>query len=257
MRNKFQKIVLLLILIGLFFYCNRHKKEDIVKTVKTYYHHYFNKNEQSSDNMIEIKKNDSIENKEFNNQNDKTDEKKELEANKKKDEQEETKKEIETEEIYSSISFEEKEEEPKKDEEESKKVALTFDDGPSKYTLELLEILEENNVKATFFVIGSSVERHSSIIKEMVNDGHQIESHSLNHSNFTEITTEEMIKELEKTKEILSKHGVIPTLVRPPYGRINESVKQNIGYPLILWSLDTRDWDHRNSEEGTRIIIEI
>ena len=140
--------------------------------------------------------------------------------------------------------------------EESKQVALTFDDGPSIYTEELLEILKENNTTATFFVIGSRIDKYGNVIEKIKNDGHQIGSHGINHEDFTKLKTEELKRILEETKFLLDQYGVSQTLVRPPYGSINNRVKENIEYPLIMWSLDTRDWEHRDSEKGTQIIIE-
>ena len=141
-------------------------------------------------------------------------------------------------------------------EEETKKVAFTFDDGPSKYTNELLEILKEYNAEATFFVLGSGIEKYSTTIEDMKDDGHQIESHGVSHTAFTNLTNEELIKELETTKSLLAKYEITQTLVRPPYGSTNNRVKENVDYPLIMWSVDTRDWEHRDSEKGSQIIIE-
>ena len=141
-------------------------------------------------------------------------------------------------------------------EQETKKVAFTFDDGPSKYTKELLEILKENNAEATFFVLGAGIDYHSSTIEEMKDNGHQIESHGVSHTAFTNLTNEELIKELETTKSLLDKYEITQTLVRPPYGSTNDRVKENVDYPLIMWSIDTRDWEHRDSEKSSQIIIE-
>lgn len=141
-------------------------------------------------------------------------------------------------------------------EQETKKVAFTFDDGPSKYTKELLEILKENNAEATFFVLGAGIDYYSSTIEEMKDNGHQIESHGISHTAFTKLTNEELIKELETTKSLLAKYEITQTLVRPPYGSTNNRVKENVDYPLIMWSVDTRDWEHRDSEKSSQIIIE-
>jgi len=141
-------------------------------------------------------------------------------------------------------------------EHETKKVAFTFDDGPSKYTKELLEILKENNAEATFFVLGAGIKKYSNTIIDMKDNGHQIESHGVSHTSFTKLTNEELIKELETTKSLLAKYEITQTLVRPPYGSTNDRVKENVDYPLIMWSVDTRDWEHRDSEKSLQIIIE-
>ncbi len=139
---------------------------------------------------------------------------------------------------------------------ELKQVALTFDDGPSIYTEELLEILKENNARATFFVVGSRIKEYGYIIKKIKEEGHQIGSHGSNHEDFTKMSSEELKQILEETKHLLKQYNVTQTIVRPPYGSVNNNVKKNVEFPLIMWSIDTRDWEHRNSEKGVEIILE-
>ncbi|MGE5455646.1 MAG: polysaccharide deacetylase family protein [Ignavibacteriales bacterium] len=140
--------------------------------------------------------------------------------------------------------------------ETTKKVAFTFDDGPSKYTEELLAILKENNAEATFFILGSKIDQYASTIEDIKDGGHQIGSHGVSHSDFTKMTNEKLIKELEATKSLLAKYNITQTLVRPPYGNVNKQVKESVDYPLIMWSIDTRDWESRNSKSEVQIIIE-
>jgi len=246
-KIKEYKIVLLIITFFMIvlspFTDTKSKKEDdnLPKT------HCLNKNDfdKLSNNVKTIESNNEIENiikdikeskESFNNEEEKINEK---QNEKVVNEELETEENIVEEEI-----------------EKSKKVAFTFDDGPSIYTKDLLEILKENNAKATFFVVGSRINKYGNTITAMKDDGHQIESHGVSHKDFTKLTNEELIKELKTTKELLAKYGVIQTLVRPPYGSVNKRVKETVDYPLIMWSVDTRDWEHRNSEKGTRIIIE-
>lgn len=246
-KIKEYKIVLLIITFFMIvlspFTDTKSKKEDdnLPKT------HCLNKNDfdKLSNNVKTIESNNEIENiikdikeskESFNNEEEKINEK---QNEKVVNEELETEENIVEEEI-----------------EKSKKVAFTFDDGPSIYTKDLLEILKENNAKATFFVVGSRINKYGNTIIAMKDDGHQIESHGVSHKDFTKLTNEELIKELKTTKELLAKYGVIQTLVRPPYGSVNKRVKEMVDYPLIMWSVDTRDWEHRNSEKGTRIIIE-
>ncbi|NRF94203.1 polysaccharide deacetylase family protein [Paenibacillus frigoriresistens] len=131
--------------------------------------------------------------------------------------------------------------------EQGKQVALTFDDGPdNRFTLQILDILKKNNVKATFFIIGEQAKAHPEVVKRIVNEGHVIGNHSWDHSNFTKISTEEMNQEISSTQDELNAIvGFRPTLFRPPYGALNSSEVRAIssmGLSIIDWSVDTRDW---------------
>lgn len=107
------------------------------------------------------------------------------------------------------------------------KVALSFDDGPGEYTAKVLDTLEKNgNIKATFFLVGSSPNgktgisnaAYASVLKRMFNAGHQLGSHSWSHQNFDAISQQQMREEVLKNEDIFSKtFGVIPTYWRPPY----------------------------------------
>lgn len=137
-----------------------------------------------------------------------------------------------------------------KDYYEGKKlVALTFDDGPSVNTSRLIDILEANNAKATFFVLGSRINDYKDEIKKMVDTGNQIGNHGYSHKSFTKMSLSDIKDELYATNELLFEQGVMPSkAVRPPYGNLNESIKCNIDNPFILWSVDTRDWESKNKD---------
>jgi polysaccharide deacetylase family sporulation protein PdaB len=130
---------------------------------------------------------------------------------------------------------------------QGKQVALTFDDGPDNYyTLQILDILKKENVKATFFIVGERAKAHPDVVKRIVNDGHAIGNHSWDHPDFPKINSEQATKEVTKTQEELeSIVGFRPSLFRPPYGSLNDSDIQTItgmGLNIIDWSVDTRDW---------------
>ena len=98
-------------------------------------------------------------------------------------------------------------------------VALTFDDGPSLDTLEILDILQRENVKATFFLIGKKVENYPEIAQRIVAEGHEIGNHSYSHPIFLFCSTKQTFRELEKTQEIITNTtGVSPKIARPPCG---------------------------------------
>jgi len=122
-------------------------------------------------------------------------------------------------------------------------VSLTFDDGPSKYTTKLLNLLDEYNIKATFFVIGRNIEGNEEALIDAYQRGHEIAIHTYNHKDLTTLSIEEVEKEIELTREKIMELGITPSnLVRPPYGRVNQEILNNIDYPFIAWSVDVEDW---------------
>jgi len=130
-------------------------------------------------------------------------------------------------------------------------IALTFDDGPCADTPRLLKILRDNGVKATFCVVGSRVPAYKSVVKDIVNQGCEIIGHSWDHKKFTALTDEEIKKELTDTgNAIYAAANVKPKLYRAPYGTVDDRVKsisKELGYTIVLWSVDTRDWETLNA----------
>ncbi|MCL2407998.1 MAG: polysaccharide deacetylase family protein [Oscillospiraceae bacterium] len=131
-----------------------------------------------------------------------------------------------------------------------KRIALTFDDGPSTYTKRLLDALASRNVSATFFVLGQRVTANPEIAKRIVEEGHEIASHSYSHPNFVNMNAARIRSELSRTNDaIYQATGTRPVLLRTPYGSYNSTVRSvaaEFGFPLIMWSVDTRDWQSRN-----------
>ncbi|HHW68934.1 MAG TPA: polysaccharide deacetylase family protein [Tenericutes bacterium] len=139
---------------------------------------------------------------------------------------------------------------------EVKKIALTFDDGPGKYTNKLLDILKKNDIKATFFVLGSKAKNNPDILLRMKEEGHQIANHSYDHINFFETSNENIIKNINKTeKTIESIVGEIPNYLRPPYGNIYDEQKKILDYYLIYWTNDTLDWKFLDKDKVADAII--
>jgi peptidoglycan/xylan/chitin deacetylase (PgdA/CDA1 family) len=130
-------------------------------------------------------------------------------------------------------------------------VALTFDDGPHpQHTSNLLEILDKENVHATFFMLGARVEYYKDITKTAYEKGHQVASHTYNHKDLTRISDATRLDEINNTISVFKNTlGVSPTMMRPPYGAFNDAVKQEANMPLALWSVDTRDWESRNADK--------
>jgi polysaccharide deacetylase family sporulation protein PdaB len=135
----------------------------------------------------------------------------------------------------------------KKGNTEAKKIAITFDDGPSKQNTELiLEILREYGIRATFFVIGENAKRDPDRIRSIFEAGHEIGNHSYTHVYMTQLSEEQIRNEVKKPEAVLKEiTGVRPTIFRPPGGYYNDlscRVLEEMGYLNVLWSVDTRDW---------------
>lgn len=129
-------------------------------------------------------------------------------------------------------------------------VALTFDDGPGTYTESLLSILDRYNAKATFFLIGKSVNKFPHIAKEELTKGHEIGNHTWSHQSLSQVSTSRAETELQKADAAIKEAtGENPTLIRPPYGEIPENLKKSLKTPVALWSVDTMDWKTRNTKK--------
>jgi peptidoglycan/xylan/chitin deacetylase (PgdA/CDA1 family) len=125
-------------------------------------------------------------------------------------------------------------------------IALTFDDGPSAITVEILDILEEHNVVATFYVLGSLVERHSDTILRAFDMGCEIANHTWSHRSSEGASADALRSQLRRTRNVVeSVTGVPTTNFRPPFGRITrilQNVTAELDYPIILWSIDPSDY---------------
>lgn len=127
-------------------------------------------------------------------------------------------------------------------------LALTFDDGPGKYTETLLEQLETSNARATFFLLGIQVEQFPEAVQKMAEIGCELGNHTTNHRNLTKITPEEIQGELGGTNQAVEQIvGQGTTIIRPPYGAIDNSVKEVLDTPYVLWDVDTLDWKYKDA----------
>ncbi|MEG0021467.1 MAG: polysaccharide deacetylase family protein [Bacilli bacterium] len=131
-----------------------------------------------------------------------------------------------------------------------KVVAFTFDDGPAgENTNYLINQLNIRNAKASFFVLGNRVMAQADLIRTMYNEGHTIGSHSYAHLNLTYLGEYELYKDIKNTTDAInSVLGVNPFALRPPYGNLNDNVKNVAGLPIILWSVDPLDWKYRDAQ---------
>ena len=127
-----------------------------------------------------------------------------------------------------------------------KVVALTIDDGPhNKVTPEILAILREKHVKATFFVLGVNAEHFPAILAQEVADGHEIGMHTYSHPSLPNLSPQKIAEEFDKAEQAIVKAAPKPALFRPPGGMYNAQVIETAhkkGYSVILWSIDPMDW---------------
>ncbi len=141
-----------------------------------------------------------------------------------------------------------------------KYVALTFDDGPSSFTEEIIDLLQKYDYNATFFVLGNKLNlNYKDILKKSIKNGNEIGVHGYSHRSFTKMRQATMEEEITKTKKYIKNlTGYESTLVRPPYGNITKTIKNyNLG-PYILWNNDTLDWKLRDANKiSSRLINSI
>lgn len=136
-------------------------------------------------------------------------------------------------------------------------VAITFDDGPSKHTPKLLDFLQENDIKATFFIVGNRINSFKGTTKRIVAEGHELGYHSYSHKNHRNLTTEKIKSDFEKSCKIVEElTGATYTLWRAPGGAINDRVLGAIDLPHIMWSLDTLDWKYRDADYVCDVILD-
>lgn len=133
-------------------------------------------------------------------------------------------------------------------------VALTFDDGPGKYTPELLELLDEYEAKATFFLIGENVKKHPQIARDELARGHEIGNHTWAHKDLRKMSAAAVKRDLAKTDALIEETtGEKATLARPPFGAIPQSLAKTLPVPVILWNVDTLDWKTRDTKSTIKI----
>lgn len=153
-------------------------------------------------------------------------------------------------------SFNSKGELQRKIDKNKKMVALTYDDGPSVNTKKILNTLEKYDSVATFFVVGNRVSSYSSSVKRAYEIGCEIGNHTYDHKILTNCNAATIQSQYKKTNtKIKSITGENPVLFRPPGGGLNQTARNNVKMPLILWSVDTLDWKYRNSRSVQTAVL--
>lgn len=135
-----------------------------------------------------------------------------------------------------------------------RQVALTFDDGPDlEYTPQILDVLKEYNVKATFYVVGNRTEAHPEIVRRMHREGHEIGNHTYNHPNLIKLSNDAFQRQLRQTDEVIQRlTGYSPKTFRPPYGNINEEQIKWISsqrFTIVNWNVDSLDWKGLSADQ--------
>jgi peptidoglycan/xylan/chitin deacetylase (PgdA/CDA1 family) len=124
--------------------------------------------------------------------------------------------------------------------------ALTFDDGPdARYTMQVHDILRQEEIRASFFVVGRNVDRYPEQVMALAEYGHEICNHSYTHRDMLKLSKADITKELKDSNAILAKLGITPRWFRPPYGSFNRTVVDlaaDHGLDTMLWSVDPQDW---------------
>ncbi|MFJ7850284.1 polysaccharide deacetylase family protein [Peribacillus sp. NPDC097206] len=139
-----------------------------------------------------------------------------------------------------------------------KVIALTFDDGPHPdNTTAILKSLNKHQAHATFFVLGSRVEHYPEVLQKMIAQGNEIGNHSWDHPQLTRLNKKKIKSQINKTQlAVLKASGYEPSLIRPPYGAINDKVRKHIGdMDVALWEIDPEDWKLRNKKKVVRKVM--
>lgn len=137
-------------------------------------------------------------------------------------------------------------------------IALTFDDGPNpQSTQRILDVLSSNYSHATFFVVGTNADKYPEILQAIAAAGCELGNHTNNHKDLTKITDAEVGEQIESVnRSVKTATGEGTTVIRPPYGAFNDHVLGMLSEPVVLWDLDTEDWNSRNAQAIVENVME-
>ncbi|WP_053075007.1 polysaccharide deacetylase family protein [Ornithinibacillus californiensis] len=132
-------------------------------------------------------------------------------------------------------------------------VALTFDDGPSQYSAEIVDILKDYGVGGTFFLVGINLNKYPEQVAYINDSGYSIGTHSMSHINFATSPVATQKNEIYQSSRLIEDLiGEKVTLFRPPYGQFNDNTKQistELAHKMVLWNNDPKDWESRNTDK--------
>ena len=144
---------------------------------------------------------------------------------------------------------------------EKKQIALTFDDGPHPtLTPKILEILARYHVQATFFMIGQNVLNYPEAARGVINSGHEVGNHTFTHPHIARLSEQTIFEEIGRCEDALEELCEYrPHILRTPQGALTPSLEKCLledDYILVLWSLDTRDWDNKSTDAIVRSVLD-
>lgn len=140
---------------------------------------------------------------------------------------------------------------------DKKYIYLTFDEGyEAGYTPQILEVLKSNNVKAAFFLTAHYINTQEDLVKQIIEGGHTIGNHTVNHKSMPDLTDEKIRTEvMDLHQTIHQKFGYEMKYIRPPMGEFSERTLQitnSFGYQNVMWSFAYQDWDEKNQPDETK-----
>jgi peptidoglycan/xylan/chitin deacetylase (PgdA/CDA1 family) len=133
-------------------------------------------------------------------------------------------------------------------------IAITYDDGPSKYSSDFAALFDKYDSAATFFEVCERIKEMPSLESQeqaIADSNSELASHTYSHKNLTKLTEKQMKNQLEKNDKVIRSYGETadPILFRAPEGAVNDMVKSKCGKSIMLWSIDTLDWKYRNAKK--------
>lgn len=136
-------------------------------------------------------------------------------------------------------------------------IALTFDDGPNPLsTPQVLDVLDKDRVPATFFVVGNRAARQPQLLQRMYAAGFEVGNHSWNHADLTTLSPAAVRAEIQQTQQSVIAAGLpAPTLFRPPYGTLNDAVREEIPMSIAMWNGDPTDWKDKDPKQVVQSIL--
>ena len=137
-----------------------------------------------------------------------------------------------------------------------KMIAITFDDGPGRYTKDILKTLTKYDANATFFVLGNKVEVYDETAREIVKQGSEIGNHSYNHKWLIKLKSDDFMDQVNQTQSIVKRiTGITPKVLRPTYGSVNDTIRKNTNLDIVLWNIDTLDWKIKDPKQIANRVI--
>ena len=138
-------------------------------------------------------------------------------------------------------------------------LALSFDDGPSEYTQQVLDLLAENDCRATFFMVGTAMDLRPEMVKAVYDSGNEVGLHTWRHNNLNEMSADAIVRNLQLCQNIvMAQTGTTARWLRPPYGKVGPSAYgacSALGMYIATWSIDSRDWQLQNAEKIYKEVI--